>query len=117
MDTKINIAANDTRVAEVAVVSFEGVEHAAYGFTLDLEAGRMIAYPSGRWPGDLWLTAWGGERICRLKRTGRSRAGFHGTALESFVTLEPVAGYYWHGRGLGVGMLLKLRRGRKASRS
>ena len=75
------------------------------------------------------LQTWGGQTLGRIKRTDNhprmlqgyyghrlscGPMGFNGTRLESFRTLDPIAGYHWYGRGLGAGCALKLRRGRKA---
>ena len=100
-------------IVERATIVFEGREFVAGGFSVDLESGRMVAYVTRNEYGQYWLTTWNGERLARLHKSGESRTGFHGTMLESFKTVEPIAGYHWYGRGLGAGMMLRLRRGRK----
>lgn len=130
-----DIKTDDTRAAELGVFKHEGREYAALGFTVDVERGRMVAYvterdgPASRY----FLTTWEGAFLARLVRTDRHQSptgasfygatlnrrrggpvGFHDTKLESYRTLDPIAGYHWYGRGLGSGMILKLRRGRKA---
>lgn len=116
------IKIHDTQAAEVGVFSHEGREYAAGGFHCDMERGRMLGYvsqdaapPEGfpYEPCSLWLTTWDGQKLVRLARTGSAR-GFCRTKLECYYTRVPFAGYYWYGRGLGVGMCLSLRRGRKA---
>lgn len=63
--------------------------------------------------GSVWrLTTWSGEAIVDLVRTGSTR-GFYGTELDCYRTAAPVLGYYWHGRGLGAGMVIKLHRGKR----
>jgi hypothetical protein len=109
-----DIKTGDTRANELGVITFEGREFAASGFSVDVERGRMVAYVSRNEHGQYWLTTWTGERLARLHRSGSSRTGFYGTRLESFKTVEPIAGFHWYGRGLGEGCVLKLRRGRKA---
>lgn len=122
MEHKSDIQASDTRAAELATIVHEGREFASGGFFVDMERGRMVAYvsqdaepPAGfpYEPRQLWLTTWNGEKIVRLARTGSAR-GFYGAKLECFETRVPWCGYYWHGRGLGIGMMLRLSRGRKA---
>lgn len=115
------IKAGDAQAAELGVFTHEGREYSAGGFSCDMERGRMLAYvsqdakpPEGfpYEPCQLWLTTWDGQKLARLARTGSAR-GFYGTKLECYETRVPFAGYYWHGRGLGVGCCIKLRRGRK----
>lgn len=136
VDFKTDMKTDDTRAAELAIVVHEGKEFASGGFSIDLERGRMIAYVRGDegkridpthgfstrnlayrsgvgHSAPLELVTWGGEWLSGLNYTGESR-GFHGTLLLHFQTREPIAGYYWHGKGLGTGMALKLHRGRKA---
>ena len=133
MDSYSEIKTDDTRAAEVGVVTFEGRDFAAGGFSIDVEAGRMIGYVTQGERKDntcaigYTLTTWDGQPLARLVRTDRHSpackaycrcrgggpTGF-GTPLQSFRTLDPIAGFYWYGRGLGAGMILKLRRGRKA---
>ena len=143
MDSSGDIKTDDTRAEEIGIIVHEGREFASGGFSIDLEHGRMVAYvvehkppmdgprePSGfvRYT----LTTWGGQTLAQLERTDRHSAlcryscfcfagprGFRNmtgrsTALYSFRTREPIAGYHWYGRGLGAGCALKLRRGRKA---
>ena len=120
-ESRSELTTSDTRVEELAVIVHEGREFSAGGFSVDLEAGRMIAYvtedkthPEG-FPYEkplVWLTTWAGERSVTLARTGKSR-GFYGATLEHFYTRRPVAGFYWYGKGLGSGMMLRLRKGRK----
>lgn len=119
MDSKSDITTDDTRAAEVATVTFQGREFSAGGFYVDVERGRMIAYVSGTLGGGReTLTTWEGTRIAGLRVTGRGQGfgGYWGRPAEliAYQTTEPVAGFYWYGRGLGAGMVLKLRRGRKA---
>ena len=141
MDSYSEIKTDDTRAAEVGVVTFEGREYASGGFSVDVERGRMIGYvtrgePYQHQSGPVTsysLTTWDGQFLVRIERTDRHQAsqgasfygftgnrrsggpvGFHDTKLQSFRTLDPIAGFYWYGRGLGAGMVLKLRRGRKA---
>lgn len=113
MDHHSDIKTDDTRAEELAVVVHEGQEFACGGFAIDVETGRMIAYVSLNEQGQYWLTTWQGERLARLHCSGVSR-GFWSTRLEHFRTIEPIAGFYWYGKGLGVGMMLRLRKGRKA---
>lgn len=75
------------------------------------DAGRIVAYVS---KDQRSLTTWQGDVIARLQHTGTSRTGFWGSEISSYRTLDPIAGYYWFGRGAGAGMFLRLRRGRKA---
>ena len=133
MESKSTIVTDDTQAAEVGVVTFEGRDFAAGGFSIDVEAGRMVGYVTERKGQYLdgpvarfILTTWDGQFLARLERTDRhlpacrsycrcrggGPIGF-GTPLQAFRTLDPIAGFYWYGRG-GAGMVLKLRRGRKA---
>ena len=140
MDSASDIKTDDTRAAEVGIIMHEGREFASGGFSIDLEQGRMIAYVVEHKLGPrecsgfvrYTLETWGGEFLSALARTDRHSAlcrnscrcyagprGFrnvagHPTALYSFRTRAPIAGYHWYGRGLGAGCALKLRRGRKA---
>jgi hypothetical protein len=129
------IQTDDTRASELGIVTFQGKEFAAGGFMLDLDRGRMIGYVTKGEPyqhasgtvTSYALTTWEGLFLSRLTRTDRhlpaclsycrcrggGPTGF-GTPLQSFRTLDPIAGFHWYGRGLGAGMSLKLRRGRKA---
>jgi len=106
-----DVVLDDTASGEVGTITINGVSHAAWGFHLDAAAGRMTAYPF-LVNGELWLTAWGGERIVRLTQTGVSY-GLCRTKLYHYRTAVPYLGHYWYGKGLGVGMLLRLKRGRK----
>lgn len=113
---------DDTHAEELGIVEMDGREFTAGGFWIDVEKGRMLAYvtqdaePPAGFPylsPELWLTTWGGEKLVRLARVGRAR-GFNRTKLECFTTKAPIAGYHWYGRGLGVGMSLRLKRASKA---
>ena len=137
MDSRVDVMVDDTRAVEVGTIIHEGREFAAQGFSIDVERGRMVGYvnedrdPPHGFPYEaplLRLTTWEGDTVALLYRTdghyrnvpfGRAKhagpIGWHGTRLFSYQTRTPVAGYYWYGRGLGVGMALKLRRGRKAA--
>jgi hypothetical protein len=140
MDSASDIKTDDTHAAEVGIVTFEGREFASGGFSIDLERGRMLAYvgkgePFQHRSGHVTsynLQTWGGEHLAPIVRTDshlpacgdscrclRGPRGFcnitgRPTALYSFLTLEPIAGFHWYGRGLGAGMCIKMRRGRKA---
>ena len=140
MDSASDIKTDDTRAEELAIFMHEGHEFASGGFSIDLEHGRMLAYvgkgePFQHRTGHVTsynLQTWGGEHLAPIVRTDshlpackdscRCLSGPRGfrnmtgrpTALYSFRTLEPIAGYHWYGRGLGAGCALKLRRGRKA---
>lgn len=60
-------------------------------------------------PDGLWLTTWPGNRIARLSVNGTTR-GFHGVKLTCYsATIE---GRNYYGRGLGVGMYLRLHAGK-----
>jgi len=128
MDSASDIKTDDTRAEEIGIIVHEGREFASGGFSIDLEHGRMVAYVKATLEGYI-LQTWEGQTLARLKRTdnhprmlqgyyghrlSRGPMGFNGTRLESFRTLDPIAGYHWYGRGLGAGCALKLRRGRKA---
>ena len=131
MDSRSDIKTDDTRAEEVGIIVHEGREFVSGGFSVDLENGRMVAYVKATLEGYI-LQTWGGETLARLKRTDRHPptcgdscrcfAGPRGfanltgrpTALYSFRTLDPIAGFHWYGRGLGAGRVLNLRRGRKA---
>ena len=134
MNHRSDYTTDDTRASEIGVLSHNGHEYAAGGFSIDLEAGRMIAYvseaPHSASRVDRYLlTTREGVVVARMARTdshtrefcrygqccrGKSPRGFGGVALQCFRTLEPIAGYYWYGKGLGAGMMLRLKRGRKA---
>ncbi len=83
------------------------------GFACDVDRGFLVGYVKKTEVGRFVLTTWHGETLVGLERTGYAR-GFNRTTLECFRTVGTFAGYYWHGRGLGEGMMLRLRRGRKA---
>jgi len=139
MDSSGDIKTDDTRAAEVGIIMHEGREFASGGFSIDLEHGRMIAYvvehkPPMDGPRErsgfvrYTLTTWGGQTLAQLERTdpGRWYTTMGGTRVKggsipafgawlmAFRTVDPIAGFHWYGRGLGAGMALKLRRGRKA---
>ncbi len=119
MDSKSDIKVDDSKAAEVGIIVHNGREFAAMGFTVDVESKRMVAYVSEKAVSadgkstQSFLTTWEGQELCRLIWTGYAR-GFYRTRLNCYYTAKPIAGYYWFGRGLGKGMILKLRRGRKA---
>lgn len=112
MQSRSDLTIGDGAAQEHATVTHEGRDFTAGGFAIDLDAGRMVGYV-GLEGNRLVLQTWGGETLSPLWLTGRA-AGFHGTSLYCYHTVKPVAGFYWHGRGLGAGMILKLRRGRRA---
>lgn len=128
MRTKSTIHTADAQAFETAAITLGGREYTAGGFAIDMDRGRMIGYVHAEMEG-YTLTTWDGQTVARLKRTdnharqnygyyglrGSGPVGFHGTSLQSFRTLDPIAGFHWYGRGLGAGMVLKLRRGRKTS--
>ncbi|KKM64984.1 hypothetical protein LCGC14_1495940 [marine sediment metagenome] len=112
MESKVETTIDDTRASESATVTFQGRDYTAGGFQVDLVSGRMVAYVTRK--GDqLILTTWAGQRIAGLYETGKTR-GFYGAELVCYQTRHPVAGFYWHGRGLGEGMMLRLKKGRRA---
>lgn len=118
-NSRSEITTDDTRAAEAATFVHEGREFTAGGFSIDVEAGRMIGYvgtdpESGR----PILITWHGKKLADLAVTGRA-SGFRDmtgrrTKLVCYYTRQPIAGFYWYGRGLGSGMSLKLKRGQKA---
>jgi len=137
MDSISEIKTDDGHAEEIGIIMHDGHECAAGGFYIDIERGKMIAYvkrheetrqDKGGQPYTVRsysLHTWGGQHLARLLRTDHHApshyslrpsgpVGFYGTRLQCFRTLDPIAGYYWHGRGLGAGMLLRLSRGRKA---
>lgn len=59
-------------------------------------------------PDGLWLTTWPGNRVARLYVTGKAR-GFNCELTCYSATIE---GRNYYGRGLGVGMYLRLHAGR-----
>jgi len=111
--------ADDTQAVELGIVTFEGKEFAALGAVVNLETGRAICYPDGEGYGAECLgNSWQGAPIFSLVCTGKGRSGFldgtgRRTLLYSYRTVTPYLGFHWFGRGLGKGMLLKLRKGRK----
>ncbi len=120
MGYKSELIACDTHAEELATVIHDGRAFTAGGFSIDVERGRMVAYVTERKGSYLdgpvarfILTTWSGDTLAELRQTGESW-GFFRTRLTSFQTLQPIAGYYWYGRGLGAGMVLKLHRGRKS---
>jgi len=99
------IAKNGAKV-EIGVVEHQGHKFEAMGSLVDHEAGRCFGYPS---TDGKTLNTWDGQPMGPLEVTGKAR-GFHGVKLTCYKA--KIDGHTYHGRGLGSGMLLKLRKGK-----
>lgn len=94
-------------VAEAVTLEHEGRKFTALGAVIDHANGVLVGYVSADGKS---LTKSGGEHICGLTRTGtyliKSR---HGCRTRIFCYGARVDGLYYHGRGEGEGMLLRMR--------
>lgn len=95
---------------EIGTVEVEGRKFVAMGSMIDLENGVIVGYPGYQSPGPtpIALRTWNGAWICDLETTGAAR-GLNAAKLVCYSAV--VDGHKWHGRGLGIGMVLTLRRG------
>lgn len=73
------------------------------------QAPRKLQQIAGEATTQLWLTTWPGNRVARLTVTGTSPA--FGGRLTCYGCV--VEGRYYYGRGLGPGMYINMRPGRK----
>ncbi len=88
---------------EVGTFTHQGVKYSALGSIVDHDAGRIIGYPSRD---NRTLMTWDGRTLGTLKVTGYA-CGFH---CKLTCYRAAVDGLNYHGRGLGEGMILRLRR-------
>lgn|SRR5512138_344864 len=118
IDSQSDWTVADKVAVEAGTITHGGRSYTSGGAAIDFERGRAVVYVKlepGRANACLSATTWDGEIICALTRTDRGMCYVGNTALMSYQTKTPLAdGYYYYGRGLGAGMLLHLRRGRKA---
>jgi hypothetical protein len=98
--------AGDGRQAlvELATVELDGKSFTSGGAMISDE--QIIGYVSsdGR-----ELRTWSGETIMPIRQTGSQR-GFYRALIKSYAGVY--AGRRWYGRGLGEGMLIRLRPGK-----
>jgi len=121
MEHRSDYVVADGAAVESATFVHEGGEYTSGGFAVDLDAGRMIAYPDGEARGEcIQLKTWGGQTVAHVRMTGSYlQRGFGGLRFRMFCYStcgdgDGFAGRHWFGRGLGKGMMLRLRAGREA---
>jgi hypothetical protein len=109
---------------EIGTVEFEGLEYAALGSIVDTSNGYLAGYvqaaPGEQDRGIARLCTWEGVEICKLRsvatwqlsgREGQARRSAFYTTMTAYRATH--CGKVYSGRGLGPGMLLRLRAGRR----
>ena len=101
----------DGATVELGTVEIDGRPFDAFGSVIDERNGMIIGYPGTVSPSSHqhWLKTWVGAPIVPLTITGKAK-GF-GTTLTCYSAV--FNGVRYHGRGLGDGMILRLRAGRR----
>jgi len=101
--SELHSAPNGARV-ETGTVTHEGRAYTALGSVVDHESGYVVGYVKGA-----TLTSWEGATIGTVREVSRwplHNSGFS-TSMHSY--RATIDGRSYHGRGMGEGMLLRLR--------
>ncbi len=109
--TKADAIIGDEGMQESGSITHEGRTFTAGGAMVS--ESLIIGYPHAPGEGYLVLRTWEGAPIFPIYRTGTS-TGFYGSTIEHFASVGPYLGRFWHGKGSGLGMFLRMRPGRAA---
>jgi hypothetical protein len=92
--------------AELATMTHDGREYSALGAVIDHKRGRVVGYVKGA-----TLTAWDGALLGTLRAMGRVRLAQWSPSGGEYLTCyrATIDGRAYYGRGLGEGMVLRLR--------
>ena len=111
-NTKADAIIGDEGMQESGSITHEGRTFTAGGAMVS--ESLICGYPcvAKARGGYLILSTWEGAPIFPIYRTGTSH-GFYGSTIEHYASVRPYLGRYWHGKGSGLGMFLRMRPGRK----